>query len=322
MGMSPILVVTIDTEVDKDRFWRIANPATFKSITEGVPGILSPLFDRYEVQPTYLLSPEVIEDDASVRELRKLLDRGRAELGSHLHAEFVEPQRTRFTHNMSGAEAHALQRQYPADVEYDKIENLTELFHKKFGVLPTAFRAGRYGIREQTFSALAALGYRVDSSVTPGLRWQLKEGTLDFRDFPVGPYWVDTPRGEILELPISIAPVSKASPFVRDLPRPLHWAVSKVLGGRVGYRWLRPSFHGGKEMIDFLSRSHDQIFVMMFHSTEIVCKASPYAQTPDEVQQIVNGMEAVFKYCREQGFEFRTMSQTVEHVKPQAAACD
>ncbi len=42
--MKQYLVVTIDTECDKSPTWHNSNPLTFKSIIEGVPELLTPLF--------------------------------------------------------------------------------------------------------------------------------------------------------------------------------------------------------------------------------------------------------------------------------------
>jgi len=327
--MNRTLIVSIDTEVDKDRRWRISSPVTFKSITEGVPRILSPLFDRYGVKPTYLLSPEVLEDRESVRVLGRLADRGDAELGTHLHAEFIEPQRTRFPHNMDGKCAEALQKQYPAEIEYAKLRNLTNLFRRTFGFRPTSFRAGRYGISDETLEALASLEYTVDSSVTPGLHWRLKEGELDFRESLRQPHLVTTRAGEILELPISIAPGSKFSPLVRDLPGLAKRAALKLFGKRASYQWLRPSFLGGGDMVELIDSLTDPVLVMMFHSTEVICNASPYASSDSDVRRIVGSMDTVFKHCERLGFEFATMSNLVEgtitnpvpYAAPQVAAC-
>jgi hypothetical protein len=325
--MNRTLIITIDTEVDKDPNWRISNPVKFSSVTEGVPGILTPLFEKYGVRPTYLISPEVLEDQQSVRILGTLADRDRAELGTHLHAEFIEPQRTRFRHNMNGMCAEALQKQYSADIELEKLSNLTDLFTDNFGFRPTSFRAGRYGISNATLSALASLNYTVDSSVTPGLHWRLKEGDLDFREASRQPHWVETPFGRILELPISIAPASKLSPIVRDLPAFAKRAALKMLGKRAKYQWLRPSFLTGPDMINMVNSLSDQVLVMMLHSTEVICNASPYARSTSDIGRIVTGMEDVFRHCAECGFEFRTMSSLVgwhappEYASPQVAAC-
>ena len=83
------LAITIDTECDKGPGWRVRQPLGFRNVLEGVPGRLQPIFERWGVKPTYLLSPEVLLHDGCVGLFRGLNDR--VELGTHLHSEFVGP---------------------------------------------------------------------------------------------------------------------------------------------------------------------------------------------------------------------------------------
>jgi len=80
------LCVTIDCECDKGPRWRTELPLSFTGVTVGIAEKLHPLFARFGVKPTYLLSSEVMSDAASVEVLRSLEG---AELGTHLHGEFV-----------------------------------------------------------------------------------------------------------------------------------------------------------------------------------------------------------------------------------------
>jgi hypothetical protein len=130
----------------------------------GVPERLQPHFERHGVRPTYLLSPEVLRDDACAALFRDL--DGSAELGTHLHAEFIEPRAS-----MTAERTDAFQGELPPFVEYGKLLNLTALFCKRFGRPPTSFRAGRYGLGRRTLRFLEQLGYLVDSSVTPHVWW-------------------------------------------------------------------------------------------------------------------------------------------------------
>jgi len=306
------LIVTIDTEVDCDRRWRVSNPPAFRSVTEGIPRLLTPLFEAHGVAPTYLLSAEVIEEPACVAVLRRL--DARTELGTHLHAEFVEPQRRLFRGTMGGAVHGALQRQYPRDVEATKLERLTRLFEEAFGRRPTAFRAGRYGMSEDTLAILARLHYRADSSVTPGLRWDYPEGVVDYRGWSTRPTWVDTAAGSILELPISIRPASWLAPIVGGWPPSARAVATRLVGRAAGYRWLRPSWADGEELVRWVEESADEVLVMMLHSTEVVPGASPYAATPADVRRIVGAMETLFHHWRARGQGFCTMTNAAVHL--------
>jgi hypothetical protein len=306
------IAITIDTEVDKQADWSISRPARFTSVTSGIPTVLSPLFDRYGVKPTYLLSPEVIEDEASAEVLRSL--DGRAELGTHLHLELVDPDRRLTPENMSGQRADMIQRQLTPEDEEAKLTTLTALFGKAFGYPPRSFRAGRYGMSDDTLGSLAKLGYLVDSSVTPGLRWRYAEGELDYRNETTAPHWVDAPAGRILELPVSVWPRSALALWVQALsPGMERWA-RRGLRSRAGFQWLRPSWGGGDELARAVDEHPDNHLVAMFHSMEVIPGASPYARDEAGVRRIVSALEQLIQRCRDRGVVFCGLSEVPAHL--------
>lgn len=78
----------------------------------------------------------------------------------------------------------------PRALEAAKLDVLTDAISTAFGVRPTAYRAGRYGIGPATFDLLAERGYRLDSSMRPAFDY-VAEGGPDFsvignRAFRVG----------------------------------------------------------------------------------------------------------------------------------------
>ena len=85
------LIVTIDTEVDKDPLGESQIRSRSGRSLVGIPEVFSPLFEEFGVIPTYLLSGEVVENPECASVLRGL--GARAELGTHLHAEFLPPDR-------------------------------------------------------------------------------------------------------------------------------------------------------------------------------------------------------------------------------------
>jgi hypothetical protein len=301
------LLVTLDTEVDKDPNWHISNPPAFRSVTHGVPAIFSPLFRSFGVRPTYLLSNEILDDDASCRALSELGDD--VELGTHLHVEFAPPGRRLFLDNMGGRPADAIQVQESPEVEEAKLASLTGHFRERFGYAPLSFRSGRYGSSAATSPLLAKLGYQVDSSVTPGLLWNYAEGVLDYRRTPAGERWLDTPYGPLCELPISVMPGSPLAPWVRDLP---HWPsriARRILGARGQYLWLRPSWGSGGDLVRYVELSKERFLVMMLHSMEVIPGASPYARTKEQADRIISAMAHLFSYANRNGIRYCTMSE-------------
>ncbi len=287
------LTITIDTECDHDSNWVRSNPLTFNSITTGIPDILQPAFNSVGAIPTYLLTVEVMENEQSVFSLQNL--KGRFELGTHLHAAFIEPEKKFYEY--AGVDSPDFQCQYTKEVEFKKLENLTNLFINKFGYRPTTFRAGRYGAGINTFESLEILGYTVDTSVTPHLLWSEPKATVDYREAPEQPYFpkkgslivVDdaTTKG-LLEVPVTV----KKRMFR-------------------GPSWFRPWFSSVDKMKEIVQYhmehySNNEILVlnMMFHSMEVIPKASPYPRSDADVECFIDDMINILTWCKNEGIEF------------------
>ncbi len=315
--MKKYFLVTIDTECDKRSDWTTRYPFEFRSVVEGIPARLQPLFRRYHIKPTYLLSPEVIADAKCARTLEQL--EGEHELGTHLHGEYIEP-----ASDFTAAGTMAFQGDYPEEIEFKKLENLTTLFTEVFGYRPTAFRAGRFGIGKQSLKFLDSLGYLVDSSVFPLKITPTRRHENNFYDAPVTAYFPDLTdyarenrSGNLLELPITVH-----SKFFLKLPRNLRKpvsehpflvrVVSKLIGRKnVKTYSLRPSTYGFEQMkavVDSHTRQHSgdgPVFLnMMFHNNEIIEGASPYCQTPEDVRAFLDRMEKLFQYFEQTHVEY------------------
>ena len=293
-----IVTVSIDTECDHDVNWVRSKPLAFDSITEGVPNRLQPAFDEIGAVPTYLLTVEVMEDEASVEALRNL--QGNYEFGTHLHAAFIEPEKKFYDY--AGVDSPDFQCSYAPEIEYQKLKNLTELFEDRFGYRPTSFRAGRYGASADSINSLERLGYKVDTSVTPHIRWSEPNAVVDFRKAPEQPYFPAAGKiaeagpyssERILEVPVTVKPR-----YFRDP------------------RWFRPWFASVEQMKDIFryqlkKHSNQRVLSinMMFHSMEIIEKASPYPQTPDDVKRFIDEMQEGLDWCGKEGARFAPLSE-------------
>ncbi|MDI6780840.1 MAG: glycosyltransferase [bacterium] len=303
-----ILTITIDTERDCSPDWSTSNPLTFRSITEGIPEKLQPLFNEYGAKPTYLLSSEVLEDNLSVQTLKKL--DGEYELGTHLHAEYIDPQK-KFT-TYAGTLSSDFQSSYQEEIEHAKMKNLTLLFKEKFGYNPTSFRAGRFGMGENTICSLEKLGYTVDTSVTPHTYWHNSPNPRSYIGFHEQPYFLNNKnikkagKSTIMEIPITIYRTWWGRiPFINRFSR--------------FSLWLRPFQFTVSQMysvIDYYRKkysAYDNVILnMMFHSMEVIPQASPYPQTDKEVASFLADIRAVLEYCKLKGIQFHTLSETYE----------
>jgi hypothetical protein len=211
----------------------------------------------------------------------------------------------------------------PEPAERMALEKITTLFIDVFKTPPRSFRAGRYGATTQTLKILQDLKYWVDSSVTPGIRWKNRQGSVDFRDAPRLPFYPDLtnhiaqPSKDetgILEVPVSIVTdsLSWRWPFI-DYPV-----------------WLRPSHSSRNEMrrvLDTLERfaeEHESPVVanMMFHSMELFPNASPYASTQKDVDRYLDDLSFIFELVKSRNYQCIGLSEvkscwfTREEPKP------
>lgn len=295
-GSEPIyLCVSIDCECDKGPGWKTQKPLSFAGIGEGIGARLHPLFRRYDAKPTYLLSPEVLRDEASVALLASL--ENECELGTHLHGEFVGPGA--FEPDVTAA----FQCNYDQATEREKLRELTALFNTAFKTNPRSFRAGRFGIGRHSLGLLADLGYAVDSSVTPFKDWG-KAGAVEaaFRRAPTQPYWpvlgqpakVAAEPGALLEVPVTIRPAA-----LGFLP---------FLGQMVEPRWLRPTKGTVESLVavakDEIAANRGKkrpvILNCMFHNVEIVEGLSPYAHSRAEADAILARLEGLLAFAQSQ----------------------
>ena len=288
--MSNFLAVSIDVEPDCRSDWRRSDPLTFENVRIGIAEILQPVFAEYRIRPTYLISPEVLEHDQSVKILANL---GDCELGTHLHSEYIDPSRKYL--DPAGTRSSEFPSNLPDDLHAAKLASLTELFRKCFGYMPKSYRAARFGANDTTFRTLAELGYKVDTSVTPQVNWRSKGGP-DFRGFANQPYWLES--GKLLEVPVTIGPK-------RFFLLPAKWFC---------YRWLRPSIMTVFEMKRLISRilrdrPDGAVLNMMFHSMELIPGASPYVSGRAGQRKFLQKLESVFSHTSSLGIVAKTLSE-------------
>jgi hypothetical protein len=285
------LCVSIDCECDKGSRWRTQLPLRFDGVHVGIAARLQPLFEACGAKPTYLLSPEVLRDPSCVEVLSALPG---CELGTHLHGEMADPG------VLVPAVTHDVQRDYPPEIERAKLEWLTTAFRDAIGRAPLAFRAGRFGIGPNTISALEALGYGVESSVTPGIDYGSLSAGLSFVGAPRQPYRPDPSRpsragsSSILEVPVTTVPRAVAA-----LP---------LVGRFVEPRWLRPTGAEGPALVAIARAAvadarraapeRPVILNAMFHNVEVVAGASPYASTDRAAQRIVDRLAFLLRWAR------------------------
>lgn len=294
------MCITIDVEPDCSPTWHYADPLSFTAVSKGITDILHPLFMQFDIEPTYLINNVVLEDDQSISVFKEL--QGRFELGTHLHGDFIEPGK--IYSDYSGKDGVMNQCFLDPEMEFGKLKNITTLFTEKFGFAPTSFRAGRFSAGKNTMFCLEKLGYKVDTSVTPGIIWNdaSRENPVDFSGAPIQPYWTDNltfpgsaRKKSILQVPVTILPKRK-------------WGILKRVS------WLRPFYSDSAEMINIAKRLMKEnkdrpvVLNMMFHNVEVMPGLNPYTESRTEVSKYLDEMKLFFSFCHHNNIKPATLS--------------
>lgn len=303
--------ITVDTEPDCDIHWKRSDPLTFESVLSGIPDILRPLWNEYDIKPVYFVSPEVVQNGDCCEVLRQENRLG-AEIGAHLHSEYIEPQKKYRSF------AGTLSDEFPCfaysrEIELVKIKNLTELIAKNLGVNPVSYRAARYGADLDTIKSLEELGYKIDSSITPGIDWS-DEGGPDHSRAPKQPYFISAKdyysagESDVLEVPITI--LGKRFVFLPD-----RW---------IYYRWLRPTHMTAFEMKmlagEFVRSCAEPVLNMMFHSMEVLPGRTPFVRTKLGQKMYLHRLASILRYLAKMGFQSRTLVEIYEAIRADSRA--
>jgi hypothetical protein len=291
-----VLAITVDVECDSNGgpTWRYSDPLSFRNIAEGLGGELADILQSGNAAATLLISNVVLNHEPSVRILRDL---GRVELGTHLHGDFLRPQPR--TENPAGYKTVENQCEYTDELEWAKLQAITQLFTDVFGRPPTAFRAGRWSASGRTALFLARLGYAADASVTPHVRWRDAGRNVDHRGAPEQPY---RPAHDLIsrvgEVPLWEFPVSIVRPW---------WAAWRPV-------WLRPSLSSADSMlrvISTLSNRHQapRTFLAMLHSSELSRGTSPHTRTEDATARVVSRLRELVERAGSAGMRFATLTE-------------
>ena len=194
-------MITIDTE--ETGLWS----GQFQSIYNEVDHIraihrLQEILDRYDVKPSYLIDYPIASKKESANIIRVIFERGKCEIGAHMHPWCCPP----FSETLTNKNSYFCYLN--EDLQEKKLTSLTEAIKENFGFVPQVFRAGRFGFEERQAKLLRKFGYLVDSSVRAFSDFSFEEGP-DFSCKNCSPYWIEEDNkqdisNKVLEVPVSV----------------------------------------------------------------------------------------------------------------------
>jgi hypothetical protein len=284
---------------------------------------LQEIVGAYGVVPTYLLTYPVLEDDDVVRILQHQISRGECDVGVQLHP-WVNPPYT----DQDGSEA-SFSGNLAAGLEEEKLVVLMQKFTERFGVQPRIYRAGRYGLGQDTADLLEKHGFLIDTSVAPRTS-SVAEGGPDHTAYDYDLFWFGK-RRPLLELPLCRSVVGWAGAQASPLYRALSTPALRPLGvpalltrSRCAERiTLSPEGNDTEAMLRLVSRLRDRgqtVFVLSFHSSSLAVGRNPYIQTKAALHGFYDRLSGVLDTMVSRlGFEFASLSQIPSYMQPPAA---
>jgi len=333
-------VISIDAEADCGADWAGAVPESYSNL-HCLQERLRPILEPYDAPATLLLNGDIIMRDGPSAECERIAGESGWELGTHLHGEFMAPE---MTHSgPAGMRLKDFQCGYGYDLEFRKMQTLTELFRDRFGYFPASFRAGRFGAGPDTFRICLELGYEVDSSVVPGYQLrQEKKGDCpiaDFRSFDFRPSIVaGNADRSLLEIPVMVRPgvfqpisesagarwlqANEAVPLaLRKFVARSSYVIDRAIKPLHRSTWFRPSYSTAAEMsgvLRWLSKQGEGAPVvanMMFHSNELLPGGSPYNATEGDVSCFLEKISSSLVTARSLGYTFVTLAGAARAIK-------
>jgi len=293
-GFGQRFVLTVDTEEEFD--WDKPLDRTSHSLVT-VPALqkFQQFCEGFGVVPIYLLDYPVATSPAAAEALRPAIAEGRAEIGVQLHP-WVSPP---FHEELS--EFNSFAGNLPRELEREKLVGLRDIIEQNFGSPPLIYRAGRYGVGQNSAEILGETGISIDSSVRAKFDYSFAGGP-NFRGHPLHPYWINREK-RLLELPLTT----------------VYWGPLRQMGDWLYPRlWRAPSVRGALSKLGLLERipltpegvTTDEairgtdiaideglpVLVFSFHSPSLAPGHTPYVKNNAELDHFYDWWRSLFSY--------------------------
>lgn len=312
-GFGARFLVTVDTEEEFD--WNQPLARENQAL-----GHLTRI-DRFQqfcenegVVPLWLVDWPVAKSQLAADILRPAITARRAEVGVQLHPWVNPPFDEEVTpHN-------SFVGNLPAQLEAAKLSALAAQIEEAFGTTPVVYRAGRYGLGENTARILSEQGIAIDTSVRPLFDYA-SGGGPNYLGYPLYPYWVDEEQ-TLLELPLTTS----------------YWGLLRRQGDAIFPRlWRIPALRGVLARLGLLERipltpegiSVDEairaidmalddglpLLVLSFHSPSLLPGLTPYVRDEADLDVLYDWWRRVFAYLELRGVRPTTIDEIMRSVK-------
>ncbi len=315
----PVCTLVIDAEENFD--WQLPVQGTRYSTTSLQHlSVLHDILDSWNVVPAYLLTYPMLQDEDSVRQLRRQLERGRCVLGLQLHTWVTPPFEQGAAHYLSYS------GNLSAELEERKLLSLKAAFVDRFGFPPTIFRGGRYGFGANTAILLERHGFAIDTSVAPRTDFRA-EGGPDYRGFEYGPFWFGN-RHDLLELPLCRSVVGWGGGPGSAIYRAVSagWARRLPLGALLTRSHCAERITLSPEGNDVAAmrrlaaglQAHGQtLLALSFHSSSLTIGGNPYVRSKADLHTFYDRLSGILDYLTTRtGCRFIDLPHVADHLLP------
>lgn len=290
------LLVVVDAEAEFDWNSGPMRSATAVSSMRQIHRVQA-IFDAYAIKPCYAVDYPVADQLEGREQLVDFFRSGRCEIGAHAHP-WVNPP------HLEDINSHnSFIGNLPRDLEFRKVAALRDLITTHFGITPTIYKAGRYGIGPNTPGILRQLGFDIDLSLCPAFDYRT-EGGPDFSQCRPDPFWFG-PQDRLLEIPVTGAFVGWAGPWSPVIYRHAEkfnalkarailarlGAIDRLMLSPEGYR-----FDEHVKLTRHLIQQGVRTFTWNFHSPSLVPGFTPYVNNPRELETFLDAFKRYFDF--------------------------
>lgn len=239
---------------------------------------LQPFLER-GVRPTLFCAYPVFTSPLAQDYLQPILPY--VEIGAHLHHWNTPPltAAARKADHLSSVPAKELSgEQFAA-----KLQNVLTAGKSFCGRQLRSFRMGRWDLHQTMLPILAENGIYCDASVRP-LHWRVDNAQgPDHFGAPADPYWIKTPKGKLLEVPLTVLPLLPVIASIRPqfLPALRQWGALALLAVYHPLWLLRLT-----TQIHIKRGGH--FLSLTWHSSEMQGGATPHLATDEAVKAFLH----------------------------------
>jgi len=321
-------IVTIDVEADN--VWADPTNLTLKNLR--CLEDFQMMCNKYNIIPSYLLSYETLFDEDFISFLKGQLKIGSCEVGMHPHVWTIPP----YDKEKNGIDINVIsyyQSMLNKDILFEKLNFLKKTLEEKIGNKVTSHRAGRWGLCARTIEWLEENDFVADTSVVPFKSF--RDSAIDSDIYPEYynalslPYRMSSNclnrKGKLslVEVPVTninhftVASIVRLADMVKKMRGGTR--LRKILNKLSVYPLeLRPypEYSNGTlpKIANIALKKDFPIINLMFHSSELLVKGSPYSNTKKNTKKVWKHIEELFQYINDKNIQSASLSGSVKRL--------